>query len=72
MGLTMQSGLTQETFDAIAAELLIKADDALPYLELVTPMVGTMEAGAKTLTFNQPDLPSGTYTEASRRLTEGT
>lgn len=72
MGLTMMSGLTQETFDAIAQEMLIKADDALPFLELVQPMQGTFEAGAKTLTFNQPDLPSGTYTEASRRLTEGT
>lgn len=72
MALTMQSGLTQETFDAIAQELLIKPDDAYPFLELVQPMVGTFEAGAKTITFNQPNLPDGTFTEASRRLTEGT
>jgi len=73
MALTMMSGLTQETFDAIAAEMLIKADDNFTVLQQVIPQApSTIDAGAKTVTFNQPDLPSGTYTEAARRLTEGT
>lgn len=72
MGLTTVAGLTQETFDAIAAEMLIKADNDFVFLQQVEPQMGTVEPGAKTVTFNQPDLPTGTYTEASRRLTEGT
>jgi hypothetical protein len=72
MGLTMTSVLTQELFDAIAAEMLIKADDSFPFLSLAVPQQGSFEAGAKTVTFNQPDLPTGVYTETSRRLTEGT
>lgn len=72
MALTMMSGLTQETFDMIAAEMLIKADDQYTFLQQVIPQQGQIEAGAKSVLFNQPDLPTGTYTEASRRLTEGT
>ena len=72
MALTTMAALTQETFDAIAAEMLIKADNDFVFLQQVVPQQGTVEPGAKTVTFNQPDLPSGTYTEASRRLTEAT
>ncbi len=72
MALTTQTALTQETFDAIAAEILIKADNEYVFLQQVQPMQGSWEPGAKTVQFNQPDLPSGTYTEISRRLTEGT
>lgn len=57
----------------IAAELLIKADDAFVFLQNVIPQGGSSwEKGAKTINFNQPDLPTGTYTESSRRLTDGT
>lgn len=73
MALTMVTNLTQEVFDAIAAEMLIKADDNLTFLQQVTPMEPQQwEPGAKTLQFNQPDLPTGVYSETSRRLTEGT
>ncbi len=73
MALTMTTGLTQELFDAIAAEMLIKADDNFTFLQQVAPQApSSIEAGAKTVTFNQPDLPTGVYTESGRRLTEGT
>lgn len=73
MALTMASVLTQELFDAIAAEMLIKADDNLTFLQQVIPQEPeAWEPGAKTLNFNQPDLPTGVYSETSRRLTEGT
>lgn len=72
-GPTSTLGLTQELFDMIATELLIKADDQFVFLQNVTPQGGnSWESGAKTITFNQPDLPTGTYTEASRRLTDAT
>lgn len=72
MALTMASALTAELFAAIAAEMLIKADDNFTFLQHAVPMVGQIESGASTVTFNQPDLPTGTYSETSRRLTEGT
>lgn len=73
MALTQQDTLTAETFDAIMAEMLIKADDEFLFLREVIPQApSVIDAGAKTMTFNQPDLPTGTYSETSRRLTEGT
>lgn len=74
MALTSTLGLTQDLFDMIAAELLVKADDDYVYLQSLGPLTGgaSWEPGAKTILFNQPDLPTGTYTESSRRLTDAT
>src|SRR6266576_7152655 len=70
--LTTTATLTQELFDMIAAEMLIKPDDEYLFLREAVPMPGTIEAGAKTVQFNQPVLPTGSYDETSRRLTDGT
>lgn len=73
MAASSVAGLTQETYDAIAAEMLIKSDDEFVILNNTVPMSPqTIDRGSKTVNFNQPDLPSGVYTEASRRLTENT
>lgn len=74
MALTLTSALTQEVFAAIAAELLLAVDDVHIYLES-GPIDRALEPpppGATTVGFNKPTLPGGTYTEASRRMTEGT
>jgi hypothetical protein len=75
MAKTTTAVLTQEQLDMISAEMLIQPDDVYLFFqngpiqradqEIVTP-------GAKTINFNRPVLPTGTYTEASRRLTDGT
>src|SRR5688572_6654520 len=71
--LTTTSTLTEELFDMIAAEMLIKPDDEFMFLREVVPQApSSIDAGATTIQFNQPELPSGTYTESSRRLTDGT
>lgn len=72
MALTTTATLTQELFDAIKAEMLITTDNNFTFLQHAVPLEGEVEAGAKTINFNQPDLPTGTYSETSRRMTEGT
>lgn len=73
MGYTTTATLTQELFDMIAQEMLIKPDDEYTFTQVVVPQApSVIDAGAKTIAFNQNDLLSGTYTEASRRLTDGT
>lgn len=74
MALTQSTVLTAEVFAAIAAELLLAVDDVYIYAEN-GPINRALEApppGASTVSFNKPVLPTGTYTEASRRMTEGT
>lgn len=73
MALSRVADITQEVFDMIAAEMLIKADDNFTFLQQVIPQEpSSIDAGAKTVNFNQPVLPTGVYTESGRRLTEGT
>lgn len=71
--ITTTATLTQELFDMIAQEMLIKPDDMFLFNEIAVPQApSTIEAGAKTIGFNQPDLPTGSYSETDRRLTDGT
>ena len=74
---TSTGTLTQEIQDLIAAEMLIQVDDAYLFygngpVETVGPEGVTDNDGATAVNFNRPTLPTGTYTEASRRLTDGT
>lgn len=74
MALTLSSVLTAETFAAIAAELLLAVDDVQIYLE-AGPIDRALEPpppGATTVAFLKPVLPTGTFSESSRRMTEGT
>lgn len=75
MPISSTTTLTQEVQDAIAAELLIQPDDVYEFFEtgpIQKPDAEVSEKGTTTLIFNRPTLPTGTYTEASRRLTDGT
>lgn len=74
MALTLISALTEEVYAAIAAELLLAVDDVHIYVQS-GPLQRSLEPpapGASTVAFNKPVLPTGTYSETSRRLTEGT
>jgi hypothetical protein len=67
--------LTAELQDMIAAEMLIQPDDAyLFYANGPVQLAGQEAAipGTNQVLFNRPVLPTGTYTETSRRLTDGT
>lgn len=74
MALTTTSTLTQELFDQIASEMLLAVDDQHVYVKAgpVNSALESPEPGAKTVSFNKPTLDTGTYSETSRRLTEGT
>lgn len=74
---TSTGTLTQELQSLIAAEMLIQVDDAYLFMgngpvETVGPEGVQDNDGATTVNFNRPTLPTGTYTETSRRLTDGT
>lgn len=74
---TTTGTLTQELQDLIAAEMLIQVDDAYLFygngpVEMEGPEGVTDNDGVLTVNFNRPVLPTGTYTETSRRLTDGT
>lgn len=73
MAITESGTLTQEVQDALSAELLAQPDDV--YLFYGNGPVQHADEDAKIpgtniISFNRPTLPTGTYTEASRRLTE--
>jgi hypothetical protein len=74
---TSTANLTQELQDLIAAQMLIQVDDAYLFygngpVEMVGPEGTSDNDGATVVNFNRPTLPTGTYTETSRRLTDGT
>lgn len=71
MSLTQTSGMTQELFDALMAEMLIQVDNNFTFLQQAIPQSpSVIPPGAKTLNFDREVLPTGTYSETSRRLTE--
>lgn len=75
MGLTTTGTLTQELMTLLSAEMLIQPDDLYLFyangpIQHADPDVQT--PGAAVISFNRPVLPTGTYTETSRRLTDGT
>lgn len=75
MGLTSTATLTQELMTLLSAEMLIATDDLYLFYENgpiqhADPDVQT--PGANVISFNRPVLPTGTYSETSRRLTDGT
>lgn len=75
MAIATTATLTQELQDMIAAELLIQPDDIYVFFMLgpiQTADDDTSKPGVKEVIFNRPVLPTGTYTEVSRRLTDGT
>ncbi len=74
MALTTTSSLSQDVQDMIAAEMLIVPDDEFQFLKLgpVESKDAEIAPGTNVVHFDVPTLPTGTYTEASRRLTEGT
>lgn len=73
MGLTGTAAMPQELFDALMAEMLIQVDNQFTFLQLAVPQAPSIiPPGAKTLNFDREVLPTGTYTESSRRMTEGT
>lgn len=75
MALTSTGNLTQELQDAISAELLLQVDDEYSWYNSGPIKHADEDArvpGTNIINFNRPTLPTGTYTEASRRLTDGT
>lgn len=75
MALTMTTTLTQEVQDALSAELLMQVDDAYVFYAsgpIQHSDEDAREPGTNVINFNRPTLPTGTFTEVSRRLTEGT
>lgn len=75
MALTTTTSLSQEVQDAIAAEMLIAVDDQYMFYAHGPIDRKDSEArapGTNVMIFDRPTLPTGTYTESSRRLTEGT
>lgn len=67
--------LTQEMVDLLSAEMLITTDDVYLFYKngpIQHPDAEAREAGHINLLFNRPVLPTGTYTETSRRLVDGT
>lgn len=79
MANTNTTNLTQELMDVISAEMLIQPDDVYLFRQfgpVQEPMPGEVATpglgGAKQLLFNRPVLATGTYTETSRRMTDGT
>lgn len=75
MPLTSTTTLTQELMDLISAEMLIAPDDL--YLFYANGPIQRADSdavvpGVNVINFNRPTLPTGTYTETSRRLTDGT
>lgn len=75
MASTNTTNLTQELFDMIAMQMLVAVDDRYMFYDQGPILHADQESqtpGAKTINFDRPVLPTGTYTEASRRLTDGT
>jgi hypothetical protein len=75
VALSTTSSLSQEVQSAIAAELLIQPDDVYQFIQYGPIQQKGEEAkvpGTTSMLFDRPVLPTGTYTETSRRLTEGT
>lgn len=75
MAIATTATLTQEVQDMIAAEMLIQVDDEYVFLRLApiqTADEDVQKPGTNQVIFDRPTLPTGTYTEVSRRLTEGT
>jgi N4-gp56 family major capsid protein len=76
MALNTTATLTQELFDAIDQSLLTVPDDVYVFNEQVAMTYkgpDEVPRGAKTIAFDKFDhLSGGLYTEASRRLTDGT
>lgn len=75
MAVTSTTSLTQELMDLISAEMLIQPDDL--YLFYANGPIQRADSdavvpGVNVINFNRPTLPTGTYTETSRRLTDGT
>lgn len=71
MAYTNSGTLTQEEMDLIAQEMLIVVDDVYAFMlngPIQAPLPGEIGRGVKNLQFNRVVLPTGTYTEASRRL----
>lgn len=72
---TTTATLTQELMDLISSELLIQVDDEYLFYKNGPIMRADEDArvpGTNIVNFNRPTLPGGTYTETSRRLTDGT
>lgn len=75
MALTSTGNLTQELQDAISAELLLQVDDEYMWYNSGPIQHADEDArvsGTNVINFNRPTLPTGTYSESSRRLTDGT
>lgn len=75
MALTLTTNLTQEVQDALSAEILMQVDDSYVFYTQGPIQHADEDArvpGTNVINFNRPTLPTGTFTEASRRLTEGT
>lgn len=75
MALTSTGNLTQEIQDALSAELLLQVDDEYTWYNSGPIQHADDDArvpGTNIINFNRPTLPTGTYSEASRRLTDGT
>lgn len=75
MSFTTTASLSQEVQAALSAELLIQPDDVYLFFDFGPIQRADADAqvpGTNIINFNRPVLPTGTYTETSRRLTEGT
>src|SRR4051812_13366482 len=74
MGLTQSTVLTAEFLTLLSMKLLPQPDDNYPFFVNgpIEEITEADEPGGTTITFNRPVLPTGTYTETSRRGTEGT
>lgn len=75
MAITSTTTLTQEMVDLLSAEMLIQTDDVYLFHgngPIQFPDAEASEPGHLVLLFNRPVLPTGTYTETSRRLVDGT
>lgn len=75
MALNTTSNLSEEVQDMLSAELLVAPDDV--YMFFANGPIQRADDDARTpgtnvIKFNRPTLPTGTYTESSRRLTEAT
>lgn len=75
MSLTSTGNLTQDIQSALSAELLLQVDDEYMWYNSGPITHADEDArvpGTNIINFNRPTLPTGTFTEASRRLTDGT
>lgn len=75
MAIITTTNLSAEVQQALSAELLIQPDDV--YLFFTNGPIQRADddasvPGTNVIAFNRPTLPTGTFTETSRRLTEGT